>query len=585
MKMVDRRQKLELTWIGKNERPRLEPRILLEDSQLSYHAVKRVHQSDLFDNLLIHGDNLLALRALESQFAGQIRCVFIDPPYNTGSAFAEYPDGLEHSMWLGLLRDRLEILKALLAENGSIWISLDDNEAAYCKVLCDEVFGRSNFVATIAWQKKVSPANDALWFSGDHDHILVFAKNKGIWRPNRLARTGKQEEYYTNPDNDPRGPWNSSAYTCAKTADERPNLYYPILNPNTQKQVWPKRTRVWAFGPETHAENVAAGLVYWGKSGDASTPRFKRFLDKNKRVVPRSVWTYDEVGHTQEARLESLALFPDRPFSTPKPERLLRRILDVATDPGDLVLDSFAGSGTTGAVAHKMGRRWVMVELGDHAKTHVAPRLRKVIDGTDTGGVTAAVDWKGGGGFRFLRLAPSLLERDNWGNWVVSKSYNAAMLAEAMCKLEGFRYEPDPETFWLHGRSTESDFLYVTTQNLSRAQLQFISEQVGPNRTLLICCGAFRAQRDDFPNLTLKKIPQAVLHRCEWGRDDYSLNVKALPPVEPADEPAADGDAEERATPAAPETAKAAKRPSKKASPGMQQLPLFDGAKKEKGKR
>src|ERR1051326_586269 len=218
-------QKLELTWIGKEHRPRLEPRILLEDATKSYHAEHRVSDSDLFDNRLIFGDNLLALKALEQEFAGKVKCIFIDPPYNTGSAFEHYDDGIEHSIWLTMMRDRLELLARLLATDGSIWITLDDNEHAYCKVLCDEIFGRSNFVASIAWQKKVSPANDALWFSGDHDHLLVYAAMKELWRPYRLARTEEQLRYYSNPDNDPRGSWNSAAYTCAKSADERPNLY------------------------------------------------------------------------------------------------------------------------------------------------------------------------------------------------------------------------------------------------------------------------------------------------------------------------------------------------------------------------
>lgn len=255
------------------------------------------------------------------------------------------------------------------------------------------------------------------------------------------------------------------------------------------------------------------------------------------------------------------------------------RVLEVATREGDLVLDSFAGSGTTGAVAHKMGRRWIMIELGEHCLTHTAPRLRKVVTGEDPGGITQVSKWKGGGGLRFYRLAPSLLERDHWNNWVVSKAYRPEMLAEAVCKLEGFLYEPDPEAFWIHGRSTETDFIYVTTQNLSRAQLQFISDQVGTERTLLICCSAFRAKRDDFPNLTLKKIPQAVLSRCEWGRDDYSLNVAALPPAEAV---------EERTEAEAPESsngkpAEAAKPRRRKKAAAMQELPLFEGVKQPEG--
>ena len=564
--MAEKKAKLELTWIGKENRPRLEPRILLEDPELSYYSPKRVTEHDIHDNMLIQGDNHLALKALEGEYTGRVKCVFIDPPYNTGSAFEHYDDGVEHSIWLSLLRERIESLRFLLAEDGSLWITLDDNEMAYCKVLCDEIFGRINFIATLAWQKKVSPANDAIWFSGDHDHILVYAKNKSHWRPNRLSKTAEQEAYYSNPDNDPRGPWNSAAYTCAKSADERPNLYYPITNPNTGEEIWPKRTRVWAFSPETHLENAAKGLVYWGKDGTASKPRIKRFLEGSKKVVPRSVWSYTEAGHTQEARLEGLALFPDAPFSTPKPEKLLQRILLAATSAGDLVLDSFLGSGTTAAVAHKMGRRWIGIELGDHAVTHCVPRLKKVVDGEDPGGITEAVGWKGGGGFRFYRLAPSLLERDRWGNWVISEAFRkgpdaGARLAEAMCKLEGFRYAPSQTTFWQHGQSTERDYIYVTTQTLTHEQLQAISEEVGPERSLLICCSAFGAKVEQFTNLTVKKIPAAVLARCEWSKDDYSLNVQNVMAEEAVPEPAANG---------AP-----AKGGRKKKTVNAQELPLF----------
>jgi len=216
-------------------------------------------------------------------------------------------------------------------------------------------------------------------------------------------------------------------------------------------------------------------------------------------------------------------------FDTPKPERLIERILHIATNPGDLVLDSFAGSGTTGAVAHKMGRRWIMVELGEHCHTHIIPRLKKVIDGEDPGGITKAVNWKGGGGFRYYRLAPSLLEKDKWGNWTINKTYNGAMLAEALCKLEGFTYAPSDSIYWQHGYSTEQDFIYVTTANLNHDQLQQLSDEVGSDRTLLVLCTAFRARADRYPNLTVKKIPKAVLARCEWSHDDYSLRVENLP--------------------------------------------------------
>ncbi len=527
------KKKLELTWIGKDARPKLEPRILLEDPTKSHHAKQRVNESDIFDNRLIFGDNLLALKALEQEFTGKVKCVFIDPPYNTGSAFTHYDDGLEHSIWLGLMRDRLEIIRRLMSDDGSLWITIDDNEAHYLKVMCDEIFGRANFVVNLAWHKRVSPANDAKYFSGDFDHILVYAKSKANWRPNRLEKNNAQLANYRNLDSDPRGVWNSAAYTCAKTADERPNLFYPIQQPYTNKEIWPSRTRVWAYEKSTHLRNVESGLLYWGKDGKGSMPRIKKFLSETKPVVPRSIWSYDEAGHNQESRLEIDKLFPDDPFTTPKPERLLRRVLEIATRTDDLVIDSFAGSGTTGAVAHKMGRRWIMVELGEHCHTHIIPRLQKVIDGEDKGGVTEATGWQGGGGFRYFSLAPSLLEKDRWGNWIISKAYNAAMLSQALCKLEGFTYAPSDTHYWQQGRSTETDFLYVTTQTLNAQMLQALSDEVGEGRTLLICCSAFMGSADRYPNLTLKKIPKAVMSKCEWGHDDYSLNVANLPMATP----------------------------------------------------
>lgn len=529
---MNKKQRLELTWIDKEVRPRLEPRILLEDSEKSYHAAHRVTQCDLFDNRLIFGDNLLALKALEQEFSGKVKCVFIDPPYNTGSAFEHYEDGIEHSLWLSLIRDRLELIRRLLSENGSFWVTIDDNEAHYLKVLCDEIFGRANFVSTICWVKRVSPANDAKYFSSDHDSILVYAKNKTGWSPNRLPRTKEQNSYYKNPDNDPRGAWNSVTYTGNKTRKERPNLYYGIKNPNTREVVFPPDTLTWRYGSDTHEKNERENLLYWGKDGKSKVPRLKMFLEDAGDVVPRSVWPASDSGSTQAAMVEQKTLFAT-PFSTPKPEQLLSRILHIATKPGDLVLDSFAGSGTTGAVAHKMGRHWIMVETGEHCHTHILPRLKKVVDGEDPGGITESVGWKGGGGFRYFRLAPSLLTQDRWGNWVISKEYNAAMLAEAVCKLEGFIYVPSDTIYWQHGNSTERDFIYVTTAHLSPDQLQQLSDEVGQNRTLLVLCTAFRGKADRYPNLTVRKIPKQVLSRCEWGHDDYSLQVENLPKAPP----------------------------------------------------
>ena len=278
---------------------------------------------------------------------------------------------------------------------------------------------------------------------------------------------------------------------------------------------------------------VADNRIWFGKHGQ-NVPALKLFLSEvQDKSVVKTIWLREEVGDNQDSKREAAVFNSDEIFSTPKPERLLQRILNLSSRPGDWVLDSFAGSGTTGAVAHKMGRRWIMVELGEHCHTHIIPRLKKVTDGTDQGGISEAVKWKGGGGFRYYRLAPSLLQQDKWGNWVINKEYKPEMLAQAVCKLEGFTYAPSDTVYWQHGHSTEQDFIYVTTQNLSHDQLQQLSDEVGPSRTLLVMCAAFRGKPDRYPNLTIKKIPKAVLSRCEGGKDDYSLQVENLPKAPP----------------------------------------------------
>jgi adenine-specific DNA-methyltransferase len=526
--MSGRKQKLELTWIGKEHRPRLEPRILLEDPDKSYHAPHRVTEHDLFDNRLIFGDNLLALKALEQEFTGKVKCIFIDPPYNTGSAFDHYDDGVEHSLWLSLMRERLEILNRLLSAQGSLWITIDDNESHYLKVLCDEVLGRSQFVANIVWQKRTSRENRAAVGSA-HDHVLLYAKRGAVEWKNSRNPLPSNDSGYSNPDNDPRGLWRSIPFSAQGF---RRNQMYKIKTASGA-EVDPPRGRCWAATEPEYLKLIADNRVYFPNDG-SGRPRIKQFKGEEKGLVPMTWWDAEFAGDNEAAKKEILNLFPsEEPFGTPKPERLLQQVVQIATNPGDLILDSFAGSGTTGAVAHKMGRRWIMVELGEHCHTHIIPRLKKVIDGEDPGGITQAVNWQGGGGFRYFRLAPSLLEKDKWGNWVINKQYNAAMLAEALCKLEGFTYAPSDTTYWQHGHSTERDYLYITTANLSHDQLQQLSDEVGPDRSLLVLCTAFRAKPDRYPNLTIKKIPKQVLSRCEWGHDDYSLNIENLPKAPP----------------------------------------------------
>lgn len=529
------KQKLELNWIGKEKRPKLEPRILLEDPEKSYHATHRVTENDIFDNRLIFGDNLLALKALEQEFSGKVKCVFIDPPYNTGSAFTHYDDGLEHSIWLGLMRDRLEIIRSLLSDDGSLWITIDDNEAHYLKVLCDEVFGRANFISSLVWQKKYAVKSDSEFFSESHDYILVYSKNRMSFKLGRFARTETQDARYKNPDNDPRGNWTSGPL---QRNEARDYAIFPIVSP-TGKEHWPPKGTSWRFTKEKMAELISEKRIWFGEHGN-NVPRLKRFLSDVSDTIPATTWwDYQSFGHNDEAKREAKALVDDDDvFGTPKPERLISKVLELATSSGDLVLDSFAGSGTTGAVAHKMGRRWIMVELGEHCHTHIIPRLKKVIDGEDKGGITESVNWQGGGGFRYYKLAPSLIVSDRWGNPVINPEYNAAMLAEALAKLEGFTYAPSEVHWWRHGHSSERDFIYVTTQNLSAEQLQALSDEVGNDHSLLVCCAAFHGvtaakASERWPNLTLKKIPKMVLARCEWGHDDYSLNVANLPMAKP----------------------------------------------------
>ena len=511
-------QKLELTWIGKGEEPKLEPRILIENPEYSYGDPNS-------PNMLIHGDNLLALKALEQDYAGKVKCIYIDPPYNTGNAFEHYDDGVEHSLWLSLMKPRLDILRNLLSNDGSIWISIDDDESHYLKVLCDMVFGRNNFINNVIWEKKYSPQNDAKWLSDSHDHILVYAKNKEVWRPNLLPRTEEMDKRYKNPDNDPRGNWKTSDLSVKR---ETAKDIYEITTPSG-RVVLPPKGRSWSVGKDKFQELVEENRIWFGKNNDA-VPQLKRFItDVKDGITAMTIWKYTEVGHNQDAKKEVIIFNNKNVFATPKPERLLERVLMLGSNEGDLVLDSFLGSGTTAAVAHKMGRRWIGVELGEHAKTHCVPRMQKVIDG-EQGGISKAVNWQGGGGFKFYTLAPSLLKQDKFGNWVISQEYNADMLAAAMAKQEGFKYQPHKSSYWKQGQSAEQDFIFTTTQFLTVEALDSIKEEMQPGETLLICCKSFQKEcKGKFGNITIKKIPLMLLGRCEYGKEDYSLNIINMP--------------------------------------------------------
>ena len=517
--------KLELTWYGKDEPIRVEPRLLIENTELSNTAADPNTQ-----NMLIHGDNLLALKALESKFAGQVKCIYIDPPYNTGSAFEHYDDSLEHSQWLNLMRPRLEILWKLLSEDGSLWISIDDDEQAYMKVLCDELFGRSSFIASIIWQKRTSPDMRAV-ISDGHDYILVYAKDKDLFKQvrNRLPLSEEQRKSYKNPDNDPRGPWTSTDCTAQAghgTADQ----FYTLTTPAGRVIELPK-SLCWRFTKERMEEEIAAGRIWLGKDG-TGVPRKKTYLKDSTGVVPWTLWMNKEVGHNQEAKKENNALFgSSNAFDTPKPERLIERIIHIASNPGDLVLDSFLGSGTTAAVAQKMGRRWIGVEMGNHAYTHCKVRADKVIAGQDPGGITKAQNWQGGGGYRFYEVAPTLINKDAFDEYVINEDYDANMLAAAVALHEGFHYQPDGELFWKQSVGNENSYLFVTTRHLNSTYLDSIRDTMEDGEYLIIACRSFDNGLDKaYDNIAVKKIPQMLLERCEFGKTDYNLNI-IHPPV------------------------------------------------------
>lgn len=563
---MSKKTKIELTWIGKDQRPRLEPRILLEDPELSYHAEHRSGaEHEYFDNRLIFGDNLLALKALEQEFTGKIKCIYIDPPFNTGEAMEYYEDGLEHSIWLSLLRDRLESLRGLLSDNGSLFVHIDDNELAYLVALLDEVFGRNNRISIVTFKQGSATGHKSInpGVVSTSNFVVVYARDKSRWSFNRIftarERDKRYNQFISNKDGH-YGSWRTTTLSKAFAASLG-------LSERDAKKVDNYDARLDRFVLE-NAESVVrlARPSYDGISAAA-----RDLVDKS-RASPNQVLHLAREDHSDMyfMRGERILFYSDKlkfidgayaagePLTSiwddllsnnlhneggisfpkgKKPEALLKRILELATNPGDWVLDSFAGSGTTGAVAHKMGRPWIMVELGEHCHTHIIPRLQKVIDGIDQSGISKAVNWKGGGGFRYFRLAPSLLETDRYGNYVINPQYNAEMLAEAMCKHEGFTFAPSDEVYWQHGHSSERDYIYVTTQTLTREQLAALSEEVGPDRSLLVCCSAWTGNADEWSNLDLKKIPRAVERRCEWGRDDYSLQIRELPVALP--EPAA----------------------------------------------
>lgn len=569
--MAKKKPKLELTWIGKENRPKLEPRILLEDPEKSHHAEHRVSENDIFNNMIIRGDNLLSLKALEQHYSGSVKCVYIDPPFNTGGAFEHYDDNLEHSIWLDLMQKRLVCIYKLLREDGALLINLDDTEAAYCKVMLDEIFGRKNYITTIIVEA-ATPSSFKTFNLGPTEvaqQILFYCKDKSKFKykqqyvPSKevdLQHFSRFIENFESPANEwkfksindhilesigyaegtVQARWNqikrdmgtdeAKEHVKVKATDFALENAYRVFETKTLQKPseWLRSKLVesrecdWVMHlPREKYEDL---YLFKGRQVYFLSKNVREFDGKPAVSQPiKNIWTDIPTNNLQK---EGGVDFP----SGKKPEMLLNRILEMTTNAGDLVLDSFLGSGTTAAVAHKMRRRWIGIELGDHCETHCLPRLKKIVNGEDSGGITGITNWQGGGGFRYYKLAPTLITTDKWGNEVINPDFNPAMLTEAVCKIEGFKYEPDADLFWKQGYSTELDFIYVTTQHLNRQQLSFLSEEVGDQATLLVCCGSYTRGSDTaFENLTVKKLPKAVLKRCEWGHDDYSLKVENLP--------------------------------------------------------
>lgn len=579
-------QKLELTWIGKGEEPKLEPRILIENPEYSYGDATS-------ENMLIHGDNLLALKALEQDYAGKIKCIYIDPPYNTGQAFEHYDDGIETSIWLSLMKERLKLLKRLLKDDGAIFVQIDDKYFGHLRLLMEEVFGPTNYINTIAVKTKessgASGGGEDKRLKKNIEFVIIYGgknfssfnevynevelskylelmklENKSFKYTTVLYKISEKEFVKTIKDgsgNDMQlfkiGNYETKSISRLSKELNIPEIevfhkFYDKIH-TTENAQTSIRTRV---QDATDSDDNMYSLEYYPISGRNKgkltellfvgpqkrlVSWFKNvtFL-KDKKIIKREkLGTFWDDLNWNNVTREGGVRFPNGQ----KPEKLISICIELSTNKNDIILDSFLGSGTTAAVAHKMDRRYIGVELGEQAKTHCYVRLKSVVKGDDLGGVTSLYSWQGGGGFKFYTLAPSLLKKDKFGNEVINTEYNPDMLAAAMSKQEGFKYLPDESKFWKQGKSSEQDFIYTTTQFLTAESLESIHDDMMPGESLLVCCKAFQKEcKSRFSNISIKKIPQMLLNRCEFGKDDYSFNIVNLPHDEehndePAEEP------------------------------------------------
>lgn len=564
------KQKLELTWIGKDKTIKVEPRILIHDPSKDYGDKNT-------DNMLIYGDNLLALKALEQEYAGKVKCIYIDPPYNIGVANNQvYDDNKEHSEWLNLMYNRLLHLRKLLSPKGIIFVQIDDVEQGYLRVLMDEVFGKYNFIACLPTIMNLKGNQDQFGFAGCHEYILCYAKEKDQLLINNFMI---DEEEAAEWQEDEIGMYKKGAPLRA-TGEEalrqhRPSMFYPILYKHgtlstisrqeferlyskTNNEfddsflkkllekyklegyqiILPKVSDTqygrWRWGyTDANIQRLAYDVLVVEHNNNISLYKKQRpELGDLPTKKPKSFFYKPEYS-SGNGTAQIKKLFGTQKFPYPKPEELISDIIHLGSNKGDLVLDSFLGSGTTAAVAHKMGRKYIGIELGEHCHTHCIPRLQKVIDGTDQGGISKIVGWKGGGGFKYYYLAPSLLNKDKYGQYVISKEYNADMLAAAMAKHEGFLYAPDQDQFWKQGKSSENDYIYTTTNHVGADVLAAISGEMKDDENLLICCKSFDAGvANGYSNITVKKIPGAILGSCEFDKANYNLNIINPPVIE-----------------------------------------------------
>lgn len=541
-------QKLELTWIGKGQEPAVEPRILLHDPSKDYGNPNT-------ENMLIHGDNLLALKALEQQYAGQIKCIYIDPPYNTGEAFEYYDDNLEHSIWLNLMYARLKILKNLLAEDGFFCCQIDDSEGHYLKAILDELFGRNGYYQTTIYIRVRYPEKTLkqdMAFHKEIEQVHIYRKSAMAKPILNTINSGYDKFKYRIETTS--NPIKTIELGGKKVEVFKKGDYQIIEEPGSEyglKEIWASGTildgnssgrffrdyltgryeddgygviyKVYSIGDDRYEyrfftgpnrEGATKGKYYQG------VPLEKLESGEMMREVPINGF-FDLAAYFGNCRQEGGAEFR----GGKKPEILVKTLLSHFTKEGDLVLDSFLGSGTTAAVAHKMNRRYIGIELGNHCYTLCVPRLKKVVDGDRTG-ISQEVNWQGGGGYKFYELAPTLIVKDKYGNPVFSDQYRPEMLVAAVSKINGYQYAPDAETFWKQGFCQDNSFIYVTTQYLNGELLDGIASEVGAFEKLLICAPAFDAGLNmRYDNITVRKIPQSVLQKCEFGVDNYNLNI------------------------------------------------------------